>query len=386
MKKALMMSSVASMIDLFNMNNIEILRNLGYEVEVACNFEYGSITSKNRVNEFKNELINDNYKVHHIPVPRNVFAFSDIIKSYQMMKNICKKNNYEIVHCHSPIGGIIARLACRKLRKKGTKVIYTAHGFHFFKGAPIKNWLIFYTAEKLTANFTDSLITINKEDFENAMKFNVKNIEYVPGIGIDVNKIVNTQIDKKLKRDEFNLSEDDFVLFSAGQLSKRKNHEVVIRALAKIKDENVKLLICGLGELEEYLKDLIIELGLENRVILAGYRKDVIELLHAVDCFVFPSYQEGLPVALMEAMASGLPIVCSKIRGNVDLIIEGEGGYFIDPDDYLDLAEKINILFNTPNKVKEMGTLNMRESRKYDIHNINLMMAEIYKKVNNDKV
>ena len=141
-----------------------------------------------------------------------------------------------------------------------------------------------------------------------------------------------------------------------------------------------------LKQLEKYLKDLIVELGLESRVILAGYRKDVIELLHAVDCFVFPSYQEGLPVALMEAMAAGLPVVCSKIRGNVDLIIEGEGGYFIDPDDYFALAEKVNMLLSTPNKVKEMGILNMRESRKYDIHNINSMMAEIYKKVNSDRV
>ncbi len=379
MKKALMMASVASMIDLFNMDNIEILKDLGYEVEVACNFEYGSITSQERVDEFKEELIRDNLKVHHLPVPRSVLAIGDIVKSYKMMKKLCDENNYEIVHCHSPIGGIIARLACRKARKKGTKVIYTAHGFHFFKGAPLKNWLVYYTAERITAKFTDSLITINKEDYENAQKFNVENTEYVPGIGIDVDKIKNVKIDRSKKRSEFNLSEDDFVLFTAGQLSKRKNHEVVIKALAKIENKNVKLLICGLGELENYLKELIHDLGLENRVILAGYRNDVVEQLHAADCFVFPSFQEGLPVALMEAMAVGLPVVCSKIRGNVDLIEHGINGFLVDPENSNDFARYIEKIISDETIQAEMSKKNLEYVKKYDKKNIRQNMIAIYK-------
>jgi len=382
MKKALMMSSVASMIDLFNMDNIEILKGLGYEVEVASNFEYGSITSQERVDEFKEELINDNFKVHHIPVPRSVFAISDIIKSYKTMKKLCDNNNYEIVHCHSPIGGIIARLACRKARKKVTKVVYTAHGFHFFKGAPLKNWLIYYTAEKITAKFTDSLITINKEDYENAQKFNVNRIEYVPGIGIDVDRINNVKINENKKREEFGLDQDDFVLFTAGQLSKRKNHEVVIKALAGIENKKVKLLICGLGELEEYLKDLINQLGLENRVIMAGYRKDVIELLHTSDCFVFPSFQEGLPVALMEAMAAGQPIVCSKIRGNVDLIKHGINGYLVDPDNVSGFTEYIEKILSDNTIQAEMSSNNIELVKKYEKANIKEKMHEIYQSLN----
>lgn len=378
MKKALMMASVASMIDLFNMDNIKILKDLGYEVEVACNFEYGSITSQDRVDEFKEELIRDNCKVHHLPVPRSVFAIGDIVKSYKMMKRLCDEKNYEIVHCHSPIGGIIARLACRKARKKGAKVIYTAHGFHFFKGAPIKNWLIYYTAERITAKFTDLLITINKEDYENAQKFNVENTEYVPGIGIDVDKIKNVKIDRSKKRSEFNLNEDDFVLFTAGQLSKRKNHEVVIKALAKIENKSVKLLICGLGELEKYLKELISDLGLENRVILAGYRKDVIEQLHAADCFVFPSFQEGLPVALMESMAAGLPIVCSNIRGNVDLIEHEINGFLVNPEDVNGFAESIQKVLSDKKMQIDMGNRNLELVKKYDRQNIMRKMHDIY--------
>jgi hypothetical protein len=162
MNKVLMMASVASMIDLFNMDNIKILKDLGYEIEVAGNFEYGSTTSQERVVEFRNELINNNYKIHHLPVPRSVFAISDIVKSYRMMKKLCDQNNYDIVHCQSPIGGIIARFACRKSRGKKTKVIYTAHGFHFYQGAPLINRLIYYPIEKLLSIYTDVLITIIK--------------------------------------------------------------------------------------------------------------------------------------------------------------------------------------------------------------------------------
>lgn len=376
-----MMASVASMIDLFNMDNIRILKDLGYKVEVACNFEYGSITSQERVNEFKEELLDDDIKIHHIPVPRNIFAIKDIFISYKMMKKICNTTNYEIVHCHSPIGGVIARLSCRKARKNGTKIIYTAHGFHFFKGAPLKNWFVYYIAESITANFTDLLITINNEDYENAQKFNAKNIEYVPGIGIDVEKIKSIRVDVSEKRSEFGFQEDDFIIFTAGQLSKRKNHEVIIRALAGVENKKVKLLICGLGELEDYLTSLIKQLGLENRVLLVGYRKDVVELLHSVDCFVFPSFQEGLPVALMESMAAGLPIVCSKIRGNVDLIENGMNGYLVEPTDVSGFTESINKIFSDEIIQRRMSNNNLIRVKKYDKSLIKDKMCEIYQEI-----
>lgn len=378
MKKALMMASVASMIDLFNMDNIEILKSLGYEVDVACNFENGSITSQDRVDEFKKELEEAKHKVHHLPIPRTIFAIREVIASYKIMKKICSTTNYEIVHCHSPIGGIIARFACRELRKNGTKVIYTAHGFHFFKGAPIKNWVIYYMAERISANFTDLLITINREDYKNAQKFNAKKIEYVPGIGIDVQQIKSTSIDIVEKRSEFGFKEEDFIIFTAGQLSKRKNQEVLIKALATIDNKRVKLLICGLGELEEYLMELVKQLGLESRVHLAGYRRDVVELLHMVDCFAFPSLQEGLPVALMESMAAGLPVVCSQIRGNVDLIENEVNGYIVHPDDINGFTEAFNKIISNEIIKIGMSNNNLKMVKKYDKSHIRNKMWEIY--------
>lgn len=381
MKKALMMSSVASMIDLFNMDNIKTLRNIGFKVDVACNFEHGSTTSRERVDAFRKELECDCIKTFHVPVPRRIYRIIDIYKSYKFLKALCEKNHYQIVHCHSPIGGVIARLACMSSRNNGTKVIYTAHGFHFFKGSSIKNWVLFYPIEKLCAKYTDCLITINKEDFVISKRFKAKKTEHVPGIGIYTKTIQNLNVDKKAKRSEFGFNCDDFVLISVGELSKRKNQEVIIKSLSCISNSHLKLLVCGLGEYECRLNNLIKKLNLDGDVVLAGYRSDVKELLHSADCFVFPSLQEGLPVALMEAMSAGLPVVCSKIRGNTDLIKDGKGGFLFDPYDVYGLSESINKLMNSSRLCKKMGQHNIEEVKIYDIDNLSKEMTRIYEDV-----
>lgn len=374
-KRALMLASVASMIDLFNMDNIKILKDLGYKVDVACNFEEGSITSQERVNEFRKELEENGIHTYQLPIPRSVSKVKQIFDSYKLTKKLVEKNKYQIVHCHSPIGGVICRLACRKARKYGTKVIYTAHGFHFYKGASKKAWMIFYPVEKFCSKYTDILITINKEDYNRAKKFKAKKIEYVPGIGIHTKELQETEVDKAAKRQELGLTEEDFVIMSTGQLSIRKNHEVIIRALAKINEQNVKYLIVGFGELENYLKNLAKELNIEDRIVFAGYRNDVKEILHAVDAFAFPSLQEGLPVSLMEAMAVGLPIVCSNIRGNVDLIENNINGYLYRNDDIEGFAEGINKLVNNSS---DMSRNNLMKIRKFDIAFVGESMKKIY--------
>jgi len=380
MKKALMMASVASMIDLFNMDNIKVLKDMGVEVHVACNFEYGSITSQERVEEFRKELEQNGIKTYHIPVPRSMSAIKDIIRSYVLMKKLCKENNYQIVHCHSPIGGVVARMACKSERKNGTKVIYTAHGFHFYNGASLKNWLLFFPVEKSSAKYTDMLITINQEDYSAAKSFPAQNVFYVPGIGVHTEDFKNVKIDRKEKRAEFGFSDNDFVFMSTGQISKRKNHEVIIRALTLIKDIRVKYLIVGFGELENQLKHLVKELNIEDRVVFTGYRKDVKELLHAVDGFAFPSLQEGLPVALMEAMSVGLPVVCSKIRGNVDLIENGKGGYVFDCHDYYGFADGMKKIVSGQ-IVSAMKDYNQTTMEQFDTSNVNKEMKKIYSSI-----
>lgn len=376
--KALMLASVASMIDLFNDDNINTLISLGYDVHVMANFQNGSITSQSRVDEFYNELIQKNISVFDAPIPRNLFKISAIISSYRQIKQLVNDNQYHIVHCHSPIGGVVCRLACREARNKNTKVIYTAHGFHFFNKAPLLNWVLFYPIEKICSRFTDILITINKEDYNRAKKFHARSVQYVPGIGVHTERFQNLNIDKLAKRSSFGIENDDFLIMSTGQISVRKNHEVIIRALWQLKNKKIKYMIVGFGELENKLKLLVEKLNLNDQIIFTGYRKDVNDLLAVADAFAFPSLQEGLPVALMEAMAAGLPIVCSNIRGNIDLIKEGENGYIVDCNDIDGFAKTIDSIYKDADQRKKMANLNREIIKKYDNSEVKAKMQQIY--------
>lgn len=378
MKKVLMMASVASMIDLFNKENIQILKELDLEVHVVCNFDFGNITSAERVTEFKKELERDNIIYNNLPIPRNIFDMKNIFRSYKELKQFIKDNEFSLIHCHSPIGGVLARLAGKRHRAKGLKIIYTAHGFHFFKGAPIQNWLLFYPIEKYLAKFTDTLIIINKEDYDIAKRFPQTHLEYIPGIGVNTEKFNTSAVKREDTRKELGIKLDDFTFISVGQLSKRKNHAVVLKALAEIKDVRLKYIIIGFGELEKELKQMAMDLNLSDRVLFLGYRSDIKELLHASDCFIFPSLQEGLPVSLMEAMAAGLPIACSKIRGNVDLVQSNENGIFFDPSDEKSVVKAIHsIMTGDKNKMRQN---NLTRIKNYDKKVIEKEMINIYQR------
>lgn len=375
--RILMLASVASMIDLFNADNLDILEALSCKIDVAANFSNGSITSQKRVDAYKEELENRSINVYNIPIPRSIFKIKDIIRAYRQVKEMANERHYRIVHCHSPIGGVLARLACRNARKNGTKVIYTAHGFHFFNGASLVNWLIFYPIERLCSHFTDVLITINQEDYSRAKAWHTCDVKYVPGIGVHTEEFRKESVDRVALRNELGIKESDFVFLSVGQLSVRKNHEVVIRALAKINNPKVKYLLVGFGELEDKLKLLAKDLNIADRVIFAGYRGDVRKILHVVDAFAFPSLQEGLPVSLMEAMSVGLPIVCSAVRGNVDLVVNGKGGYVYGCHDVDGFAEGMSEI--VAGKGYEMGRHDISVMEKFDIKAVNKIMTELYK-------
>lgn len=377
-RTALMIASVGTMIDSFNRDNIRLLSGLGYEVHVAANFVEGN-PSISRMEKFRQELEQQGVNSFHIPMPRNPYKFGRIITSYKMVKKLVEEHQYDIVHCHSPVGGVVARLACRKARKNGTKVLYTAHGFHFFKGASKTAWLVYYPIEKMCSYFTDVLITINQEDHQRAAGLHAKQNVYIPGVGVNTQEFRKIEINTAKKRAQLGIAEGDFLFISVGELSHRKNHETAIRALAKIEDSTCKYLIAGTGPLDSQLKQLVDKLGLKERVIFAGYRSDIKELLHASNAFVFPSIQEGLPVALMEAMAVGLPVVCSRIRGNVDLVENGQGGYLYAPMDVDGFAEGMKKLVH--NELSSMGMVNMELMEKFDIRTVNTEMEKIYRSV-----
>ena len=379
MKRALMYASVASMIQQFNMENIRLLQQLGYEVDVACNMEQGSTITNEKIVAMRETLKQMGVETYHVPVPRKATAFGDVISSIQITRDLIRKNQYALIHCHSPIGGMVCRIANRisGVYKKA-KMIYTAHGFHFFKGASWKNWLIYYPVERFCSRFTDLLLTINQEDYAFAKKkLYAKEIKYIPGIGVDVNKFSSK--DGAGKRQEFGIADSNVMLLSVGELSVRKNHEVILRALAGLTDCAYQYFIVGLGAKKEYLENLAAELGIGDRVHLLGYRTDVAELLNACDLFAFPSLQEGLPVALMEAMSVGKAVVCSSIRGNTDLVEDGVGGYLVEPKDVDGYRKAMQILLKDDGLRTEMGCKNKENVQQFSMETINRIMFEVYK-------
>lgn len=365
MKKILIVSTVSRQFYLFEQGNIEVLKSLGYEVHCAANFS--------DANERLDSL---NIIRHHFNIERSPFSAKNL-NAYKELKKIMQSEKFDAVHCHSPMGGVLARLAAKSVGIP--TVLYTAHGFHFYKGSSIINWLIYYPIEKLLSRYTDILITINKEDYSIAKRFNADKIVHVPGIGVDTKKFSTIDVDRDKKRKDLGISKDTVVLLSIGEMIKRKNHETALRALEKLENQDFVYLICGKGELSDYLRGIAVKLGIENKVRFLGFRNDIPEICAISDVLVFPSYQEGLPVSVMEAMSAGMAIVASSIRGNTDLIESGKGGFLLHPDDIQGYAESISKIVHEKELAKHMGEYNKDFVQQFDKKNVKAIMKKVYK-------
>ncbi|MBE7011634.1 MAG: glycosyltransferase family 4 protein [Ruminococcaceae bacterium] len=363
MKKVLFVASIAVHIKSFHIPYLNYFKDNGYETYVATRDENGVTECDKNIK---------------IPFERSPFKKNNFI-AYRKLKKLIKSESFDIIHCHTPVAAFLTRLAARKARKKGTKVIYTAHGFHFFKGAPFLNWLIYFPVEWISSFFTDVLITMNEEDFAFAKKhLHAKRTEYVHGVGINKEKFSNSFNEKLNKRSDIAVPDDAVMLFSVGELNKNKNHEKIVRALSGINDKNIHYCIAGSGNNESYLKKIADELGVEDQLHLLGYRDDIDELLGCADIFCFPSYREGLPVSVMEAMAMGLPCVVSEIRGNKDLIENEKGGFLCNPSDVNSFKEKIKILLNDKELCKKFGEFNKEKVKIYTLDYVEKEMIKIY--------
>ena len=304
------------------------------------------------------------------------------LRAYRMLKAIIDQEHYDLIHCHTPVGAMIARLAARAARRKGTKVIYTAHGFHFFRGAPVANWLLFYPVEWVLSFCTDVLITINQEDYARAKgHVHARRVEYVPGVGIDTARFRENTVDRREKRRELGCADGDFLILTVAEMTANKNHITILKALALLKNEpmfaNLHYWICGRGETWQSLENSARELGIASHIHFLGYRNDAPELYPCCDLFAFMPYREGLPVALMEAMASGAPIVCTQIRGNRDLITDGVSGVFVDNSPQAPAAP-IRALYADPQRREALGRGAREAVQAFDAEAVYRQMKEIY--------
>lgn len=367
MKKMLFISNITNRITNFSYPSIEAGQALGYEFHMAANFS-----------GFQDDAAKYNVTIHHLDLVRNPFNIKNM-RAYKQLLNLIQEEIFDVIHCNTPVGGVLGRLCGKKA--KVPKVIYSAHGFHFYKGAPFFKNIIFRWAEMWMARCTDAIITMNKEDYEAAKRFRLRNngrVYYIPGVGVDTKIYQNNEVYKDPLKESLGLKEKDIVLIAMGDLIRRKNYVSSIKAIKKANNKELHFLICGTGPELGFLNKLAKKLEIEEQIHFLGFRTDIPELLSVADIFLFTTYQEGLPRAMMEAMSAGLPCIVSKVRGNVDLIVDGNGGFLHEPDDINGLANAINNLAADEKLRKSMSKYNLDAVNKFDIQNVKFQMSRIY--------
>ncbi|MGN1328886.1 MAG: glycosyltransferase family 4 protein [Eubacterium sp.] len=372
--RVLFVATVRSHIGQFHMPFIRKLKELGCTVDAAY---------KDNSDVKKGLDLSDIDNVYEISFSRSPYS-TDNIKAYNQLKKVIDNGNYDAIHCHTPMGSVVTRLAARDARKKGTKIIYTAHGFHFYKGASRKNWLIFYNVEKFLAKYTDCLILINNEDYALAKEkqFSAKKILKVNGVGVDLSRFKPASKEDKLRlRREYGYSDDDFILIYPADFCFRKNQEMIFEAMKLLieKHENIKLLLPGLNENPDAYMNKAKEMRIDKNVFFMGYRRDIDKLVAMSDVSVSTSRQEGLPINLVEAMAVGNPLVVTDVRGNNDLAEEEINGFLVPLNDSRLMADRILQLYDNPQLAEKFGKNSINKAELYSEKAVVPEMVKIYK-------
>lgn len=374
-------SSVPSKTEYYSTSPITLSNYYIPCIEAALSKKANVFVGVNR--KFTEQIRCENYpqvKFYNAQIYRNPFALLQVYRAYRNLIAFIRNNKISVIHCNTPIGGLLGRVCGKK--EKVNKVIYTVHGFHFLNGGNKYFNKIFYAIEKYLLNKTDTIITINKEDYNAALKMSQDNphtrVFKVHGVGISTKKFASFRDNTKELRYSLEISNTDFVIITVGDINKNKNQEVVIRAVNHLKNPNIHFLICGKGKHESKLKKLSKQLKIESQIHFLGYRTDIPALLNCADAFVLSSLREGLPRSTMEAMAVGLPCIVSKVRGNIDLIDDKQGGYTCNPIKYIEFANAINNLFTNRNLKDIYGTYNKRKIKEYDIDVVKKEIDSIY--------
>lgn len=349
MKRILMVTTLKITIEGFLIPHIKLLEKIGYQVDLACNME----------DEFCIEELKEN-RWYHLSFTRNPFSINSL-KSILELRKLIREREYDIVHLHTPVAAFLGRVAARTLGIKN--IVYTAHGFHFYRGAPLINWMIYYPLEWIAMRWTDKIITINQEDYERAQKMagSRTKVYKIDGVGLDLEKYSKGNREKVRK--ELQLSEDDFIITIIGELNKNKNQIQLIKAI-EVLEAKFKALIVGGGEKEKELKEYVKIKKLEDRVKFLGYRTDINDVVAASDVLASMSYREGLPRNIMEGMAQGKPFVVTNIRGNKDIIKNGVNGFRIDINRYDLTAQNIKKL-EDKKLLNTIENINLKDVKKY---------------------
>ena len=369
MKKVLFISNVLAHIEAFHLPYLEWFKNQGYEVHVMTNAE-------GKTAPFCDKL-------YDVGIERSPFNIKNIA-AIKKAKRIINSEDYDIIHSHTPMGGVVGRLATTKARKKGTRILYTAHGFHFYSGAPKINWLLYYTMENLLAPKTDCIITINAEDYERAKeKFASQKttVEKISGIGVNIDRFAPVSVEEKDELKRLYGYEGKFLLIYAAEFIPRKNHRFLIDAakeLCKL-HPNIKFLFCGKGELMESMKQHADACGVADHVDFLGFRKDMPVLYQMSDVLVSASVEEGFGINIIEGMATGMPAVASVVRGHKEMVREGGNGFLFDTASSQQFIDCIHRLYSDAELYSDMSAGAIQTAQSFSIDNSLKQMEAIYK-------
>ena len=329
---------------------------------------------------------------HHYDadIHRSPFSFQNI-KAIKALKKLIDKEQYDLVHCHTEMGGLCARLAAISARKKGCKVIYTSHNYPFYKGASMVAWTVFYSVERMLAPLTDAVVTINEEDYQITCKhrFAIGPNFKIDGVGVNLERFSPVSIEEKMKlRDEVGVPKDAFVLLYTAQFIPRKNHEMLIKQVPKIRESipALKVLFAGNGPIFEEMKALANNLGVSDCISFLGGRGDIDRLCRVADLHVATSKLEGQGINNIEAMACGCPLVVSRVRGHRDVCIDGKNGFLFDLDKPQDMSAEIIRLCNDKDLYHRISEFNKKDASRFDVKREVAAMASIYKQVLGDKL
>jgi glycosyltransferase involved in cell wall biosynthesis len=376
MKKALLLAPMGSVHRRFNRANIEALLALGYSVELCANFENGDGPESHN-EAFVAACRKEGIPTHSIPFGRHSLLAS--LRCLPRLKALLKAEKYDIVHTHTETGGLLLKLAVSA--KGESKFCYTPHGMSFWKGSGWKSQLIYKPLERWICSAMELNFGMNREEVDSLNRWNSATATYVHGIGLNIERMQSPTQARNLTREAFGVGPNELLIASVGELDDNKNHIAAVRALARLNRRDFKYVICGVGPRKEALLQEAARLGIGNQVLLVGFRSDIPDVLHASDLFVFPSFHEGMPVSVLEAMASGLPVVCSNIRGNVDVIAEGDNGYLFAPSDVETLTSKLAWLMDHAELRAAMGARNRADVVPFSLHAVTHELTQIYSHV-----
>lgn len=367
-----MATSVPSTLSAFLVPYAKHFRSLGWRVEAICN---GAKSVEELSEHFD--------AVHEIPWTRSPLDSANFLKAPKVIRDVVREREFDIVHLHDPIAAFVGRLALRGLRSSGSlKVVYTAHGFHFFRGAPIKNWALFWPAEALASIWTDRLIVINKEDHEATKRFPIpeKHVVYMPGIGVDTERYAARSVTKediRLVRTELGLDDTDQIMLMVAEFNPGKRHMDAVEALALSNRPHLNLVFAGVGPTLDSVSKRAHELGVGNRVHFLGYRNDVPALLAAAIGLMLPSEREGLPRAIMEALSLERPVIGTKIRGITELV-DDSSGILVEVGDVRSMASALQRLLDNPYQALAMGKAGREAMRHFDIKHLLKLHEDLY--------